>query len=77
MLRSLQAQPGWRFWPNDISLLASQEVRPERLTTSLQVTDSYLLALAASKGGRLATLDRRLAATAVRGGAEALHLIGS
>jgi hypothetical protein len=46
-----------------------------QLLASAQVTDSYLLGLAVAHGGRLATLDRRLSATAVRGGAQALDVI--
>jgi toxin-antitoxin system PIN domain toxin len=75
-LRSLRALPGHRFWPDDVSLLAGAAVDPRRLLTSDQVTDTYLLALARSKDGRLATFDRRLVTTAVRDGAEALWVIG-
>jgi uncharacterized protein len=42
---------------------------------SLQVTDTYLLALAVAHGGQLASLDRRLSVTAVHGGKHGLHLI--
>ena len=63
------------FWPDDISLLASDLVDPARLLVSAQVADTYLLALACSKGGRLATLDRRLNTAAVRGGGSGLCLI--
>jgi predicted nucleic acid-binding protein len=45
------------------------------LLHSRQVTDTYLLALAVSKGGQLATFDTRLTATAVQGGSAALHPI--
>jgi hypothetical protein len=41
------------------------------------VTDVYLLGLSVRKGGRLATLDRRIPAAAVHGGAEALEIIPS
>ena len=46
-----------------------------RLLDSAQVTDSYLLALAAAHGGQLATLDQRLVADAVIRGRLALHVI--
>ena len=36
-----------------------------------------LLALAVTKGGKLATFDRRLAVNAVRGGRNAMALIGA
>lgn len=68
--------PGHRFWSDDISLLDDQLVERQRLTGPKRITDTYLLALACRHGGKLATLDRRLAADAVRGGQEALHVIG-
>ena len=75
-LRQLCALPGHSFWPDDLSLLASEEIDASRLTHSSQITDSYLRALAGSRGGKLATLDRRMALNAVKGGQAALHLIG-
>ncbi len=75
-LLSLRSLQGHQFWPDDISLLASEFVDSARLLTSAQVTDTYLLALAVSKGGVLATLDRRLIAAAVRGGESGLCLVG-
>ncbi len=75
-LLELRSFGNHRFWPDDISLLASDIVDPARLLTSGQVTDTYLLALAVSKGGRLATLDRRLIASAVNGGEAGLCLVG-
>lgn len=62
-LHSLLSQPGHVFWPDDISLLSDRLIAQDRLLTSGQLTDSYLLALAVSNGGRLATFDRRLALT--------------
>lgn len=40
-----------------------------------RVTDGYLLPLAVSKGGKLATFDRRLSTKAVTHGAKGLHVI--
>ena len=40
-----------------------------------RVTDSYLLALAHTKGGRHATMDQTLGAEVVRGGKKALAFI--
>ncbi len=68
--------PGHVFWPDDISVLDAKRLDTTRLLGSAQVTDSYLLALARAHGGRLASFDRRLVVDAVRGGAEALLLIG-
>jgi uncharacterized protein len=67
--------PGHVFWPDDITILNTQQLDAERLLTSGQVTDSYLLALACAHGGQLAMLDRRLVADAVANGAQRLHLI--
>lgn len=74
-LVTLRAVPGHVFWGDDISLLDDRWVDADRLLHHSQVTDSYLLALASAHGGQLATLDRRLVSSAVRGGAGALHLI--
>ena len=71
----LRTLPGHVFWPDDISLAATEHVDPAQLLTSGQVTDSYLLALAVYHGGRLATFDRRLSVKAVQGGKAALHIL--
>jgi len=72
---SLLALPSHEFWPDDISIFDSRIVDCARLLNSSQVTDTYLLALASARGGKLATFDRRLVADAVIGGRAALHLI--
>ena len=74
-LASLCALPGHTFWPDDISVGDANWLDTSRLLSSAQVTDSYLLALAAAHGGRLATLDRRLVASAVNGGAQVLCIV--
>ena len=71
----LRFLPGHVFWPDDISLLEAEQVDPNQILTSGQVTDSYLLSLAIAHGGRLATFDRRLSVKAVRGGKAALHIL--
>jgi hypothetical protein len=43
--------------------------------THTQIMGAYLRGLAAHKGGKLATLDRRLPINAVRGDAAALELV--
>jgi toxin-antitoxin system PIN domain toxin len=75
LLASLRALPGYEFWPDTISLLDAARVDSNRLLDSAQVTDSYLLALALERGGKLATFDARLVTDAVIGGPKALHLI--
>ena len=76
LMTGLCALPGHVFWPDDISLLDTKKLDASRILSSAQVTDSYLLALACTHGGKLATFDRRLVTDAVRGGAKCLHLIG-
>jgi toxin-antitoxin system PIN domain toxin len=75
IVAQLRALPGHAFWHDNVSLVATDHVDPAKILTSAQVTDSYLLALAVSHGGRLATFDRRLSTTAVRGGKASLHII--
>lgn len=75
VVRQLKILPGYRFWPDNISLLDEGVIHTSRLLSHSQVTDSYLLALARVNNGRLATFDRRLVADAVVDGAQSLHLI--
>jgi toxin-antitoxin system PIN domain toxin len=75
-LREFRKLPGHQFWQDDLSIVGHADIDTSRLLTWRQVTDTYLLALAASKNGQLATLDRKLIASAVRAGTSALHLIG-
>ena len=75
LVQGLRALEGHVFWPDDISLLDQNLIDTSRLLTTGQVTDSYLLALARSHGGQLATFDRRLIVDAVLNGASSLHLI--
>jgi uncharacterized protein len=77
VLEGLLSLPGHRFWPDEISLVGNPAVDLAVLTSTERVTDTYLLALAAAKGGQLATFDRRLSAQPVKGGAAALHIIGA
>ncbi|MCY7418137.1 MAG: VapC toxin family PIN domain ribonuclease [Chloroflexi bacterium] len=73
LLRRMCATDGHRFWADTVSLRDALVL--DASLTHAQVTDTYLVALAVSHGGRLATLDRRIAATAVPGGPAALEVI--
>lgn len=75
VVQRLRGLPGHRFWSDDMSLVGSDRVDPTQILTSAQVTDSYLLALAAENGGKLATFDRRLSPKAVKNGKASLHVI--
>ncbi|MEP7041791.1 MAG: TA system VapC family ribonuclease toxin [Dokdonella sp.] len=59
ILRGFMAHPGHRLWADDLSYDA---IRWDGVLGHGQVTDAYLAALARKHGGRLATLDRGLAA---------------
>jgi toxin-antitoxin system PIN domain toxin len=63
LLRRVCALPGHEFWPDDISLPEAHSAMA-RLFGHRQVTDAYLVALAVSHDGILATLDRGVAAVA-------------
>lgn len=76
-LKRMLEVPGHEFWAESLSLIDSPLVDLAAITSSAQVTDTYLLALAVSRGGRLATFDRRLSTRAVRGGDAGLCLIPS
>jgi uncharacterized protein len=62
------------FWPDSFSLLEAGRLRWDRVLTSRQITDAYLLALAVSRRGRLVTFDRAISEDAVSG-ASRRHLL--
>ncbi|MFV1858571.1 MAG: TA system VapC family ribonuclease toxin [Anaerolineales bacterium] len=70
--RLCQAE-GHRFWTQDISIRGI--LRSDIVISHSHVTDVYLLGLAIHMKGVLATLDQRLPADRVEGGAAALELI--
>ena len=53
------------FWPCSISVLDVSLIDRDRLLGPRQVTDAYLLALAASQGGRFVTFDEAVPLAAV------------
>ena len=62
------------FWPDSVSVVEKGRLHWDRVLSSRQITDVYLLALAVARGGRLVTLDRSIAIEAVPG-AIAKHLL--
>ena len=62
------------FWPANVSMLDGNVFDWSLILGHRQVTDVYLLALAAHHGGRLVSFDRRITLGAVRGVA-ADHLV--
>lgn len=73
-LDSLLAVGGHRFVADEVSLLDPALDR-SRLLSAAQVTDSYLIFLAASVGASLATFDRRIVTSAIPGGAAVVSAI--
>ena len=55
------------YWPCDVSVLDPRTIDSSRLHGPRQVTDAYLLALAASHDGRFVTFDRSLPLSSVHG----------
>jgi uncharacterized protein len=68
------AEGGHEFWPDDVSLTDETLFVRDRILGPRRLTDIYLLALAVRHDGRLATFDRRISLSAVRG-AEPRHLV--
>ena len=60
LLRRIVALPHHHFWQDDVSLATSQLFDVTRLTGYRQVTDAHLVTLALHRGGRLATLERKI-----------------
>ncbi len=73
ILRELCVATGHRFWSDNISL--RDVLDPNVILTHAQITDAYLLGLAAHNRGKLATFDQHLPVNAIRGGQTALELI--
>ena len=62
-----------QFWSSEVTLRDDKKIDWSRVMGHNQITDIYLLALAVQQGGALATLDHRVALSAVRG-AQTKHL---
>jgi len=73
MLRQFCTVSDHQFWAEDVSI--RQLLVLDVVVTHAHITDLYLLGLAVHKGGKLATLDRRIPVAAIQGGAEAIELI--
>ena len=73
ILQRLCAVADHRFWMDELAL--RDILLPGATLTHAQVTDVYLLGLAARKGGKLATFDRHIPTAAVRNGEHCLELI--
>lgn len=65
LLAGACGSPAHEFWADDVSVLDPAVIDASRLHGPRQVTDAYLLALAAARGGRFATFDRTVSLAAV------------
>ncbi len=74
-LVAIRRLPGHKFWPDKISVADEAYFAAALLSSHSRVTDSYLLALAHTNGGRLATMDQKLAIEAVPNAKASLELI--
>jgi toxin-antitoxin system PIN domain toxin len=66
LLARMRRRPGHVFLADDIEMVVSDVVAPERVVTHRLVTDAHLLAVAHRHGARLATFDRALASLGPR-----------
>ena len=72
-LRDFVSMGNHEFWPDDISILDDTLFDATRVMGPRQLTDLYLLALAANHKGRLVTFDERIPLSAIRN-ASGAHL---
>jgi toxin-antitoxin system PIN domain toxin len=66
-LRRFCGSGGHEFWPDAVSLRDETAFDASLIAGHRQITDVYLLGLAHSHGGRLATFDRTIPWRAVKG----------
>ncbi len=75
LLRQFCTLEGHTFWPDTVSLRLI--LSPLTMVTHHQITDIYLLGLAVTQGGKLATFDQHIPASLIEGGEKALELVSS
>lgn len=73
-LQTFVAHSDHVFWPDDLSLRDTDRFLMDKVHGARQVTDTYLLALAVKRRGRLVTFDRGVLTVTVRG-AQRHHLV--
>ena len=66
-LQTFRASGFHHFWPDSVSLADPSVFNAAMIRGHRQVTDIYLLGVAAKAGGCLATLDRSIPVSAVKG----------
>ena len=71
-LRGLKTSAHYEFWRDDISLSDESLFDSAYIIGARQVTDVYLLGLAARRGGRVVSFDRSMPWQAIRNGSQDL-----
>jgi toxin-antitoxin system PIN domain toxin len=74
-LRTLCTLPGHVFWPDDLSITQPGWWVAQPPVKSAHVTDLYLVLLAAQRGGKLVSFDRRIPAQLIKGGSEVVDIL--
>jgi uncharacterized protein len=74
LLQGFRRQKGHEFWADDYSIVDGT-IDLSRLAGHKQITDLYLLGLAARRKARFASVDRLVPAELVQGGAEAYEVV--
>jgi hypothetical protein len=72
LLWTFTNQPAHIFWPTTLSLFDAMAPFEKRMQGAKQITDAYLLGIAKSHGGKLATVDRAIKSLA---GSEHIDLV--
>lgn len=75
VLRAIRSLPQHVFLPDDLSVADPARIHSLAGVGSQQLTDLYLLALAAKHSALFATFDRKIDPIRVAGGPEALRII--
>jgi len=75
VLRELCGLSGHEFWPDDLSFVRSDTWSSLEHAKASELTDLYLLALAAKRKGKFVSFDRSIPVHRIKGGTEALHKI--
>lgn len=75
LLHQMRSHPSHLFLPDTVSLADANRFPDLTGTTPKMLTDLYLLSLAVTNGGRLATLDKRIDPALVSDGRNALVLV--
>ena len=74
LLQTLRKHKGYAFWPDDYSI-ADGSIDLSRATGNRQITDLYLLGLAAKRKAKFSSLDNRIPAHLVQEGPNTYEII--